>query len=109
MGELSGSRYRALQREAALTIVPDEAAQEKRRLKCFEQEAHVFAGLNDPKLLALLDVGEDFLSDAQPGARAQSCPPPHRLVDGFLVYEPAVIDITTVKVAMIPSDARGDH
>ncbi len=58
MGEVYRARDNRLGRDVAIKILPESFARDKDRLQRFEQEARAIAALNDPRILAVFDVGE---------------------------------------------------
>ncbi len=58
MGEVYRARDPRLGREVAIKVLPAELAEERGRLRRFEQEARTLAALDHPNLLAIFDVGE---------------------------------------------------
>ena len=57
MGEVYRARDTRLGREVALKVLPTSFAEDKERLRRFEQEARAASAQNHPNLLALHDVG----------------------------------------------------
>ncbi|PYS98430.1 MAG: hypothetical protein DMF63_16235 [Acidobacteria bacterium] len=57
MGEIYLARDTRLNRKVALKILPSELDDSKKKLKRFEQEAHVVSGLNHPNILTIHDFG----------------------------------------------------
>jgi len=57
MGEVYRARDSRLGREVAVKVLPGSFAEDKDRLRRFEQEARATGALNHPNLLALHDVG----------------------------------------------------
>lgn len=58
MGEVYRARDNRLGRDVAIKILPESFARDKDRLQRFQQEARAVAALNDPRILAVFDVGE---------------------------------------------------
>jgi len=60
-----GKVYRAydtrLNRDVALKVLPEDLAYDPSRRRRFEQEARAVAALNHPNIVAVYDVGENFL------------------------------------------------
>ena len=61
MGEVYRARDTRLKRDVALKVLPDDFADDPARQRRFEQEARVVAALNHPNIVAVYDVGENFL------------------------------------------------
>jgi len=61
MGEVYRARDTRLNREVALKVLPDDFARDPARRQRFEQEARAVAALNHPNIVAIYDVGENFL------------------------------------------------
>jgi len=57
MGEVYRAHDARLARDVAIKVLPEEVAQDKDRLKRFEQEARAAGALNHPGLLTVFDVG----------------------------------------------------
>jgi eukaryotic-like serine/threonine-protein kinase len=57
MSEVYRARDTRLQREVALKVLPDVAANDDDRLARFEREVRAVAALNHPNIVALFDVG----------------------------------------------------
>jgi len=58
MGEVYRARDPRLGRDVAIKILPAAFADDPDRLQRFEQEARAAAGLNQPNILAVFDVGQ---------------------------------------------------
>jgi predicted Ser/Thr protein kinase len=61
LGEVYRARDSRLNRDVALKILPADFAADPVRLRRFEQEARAVAALNHPNIVAVYDVGENFL------------------------------------------------
>src|ERR1035441_9996206 len=61
MGEVYRARDTRLNRDVALKVLPEDFAQDPARRRRFEQEARAVAALNHPNIVAVYDVGENFL------------------------------------------------
>ncbi len=61
MGEVYRARDKRLNRDVALKVLPDDFANDPARRRRFEQEARAVAALNHPNIVAIYDVGENFL------------------------------------------------
>jgi eukaryotic-like serine/threonine-protein kinase len=61
MGEVYRARDTRLNRDVALKVLPDDFARDASRRQRFEQEARAVAALNHPNIVAVYDVGENFL------------------------------------------------
>ena len=61
MGEVYKARDTRLGRNVALKVLPAEVAHNPARRQRFEQEARAIAALNHPNIVALYDVGNDYL------------------------------------------------
>jgi serine/threonine protein kinase/tetratricopeptide (TPR) repeat protein len=59
MGEVYRARDLRLGREVAVKVVPEQLAQDPRRLARFEREAKAVAALAHPNILVLYDIGHD--------------------------------------------------
>ena len=70
MGEVYRARDKRLGRDVALKILPADVANDPIRRQRFELEARAVAALNHPSIVAIYDVGEDYiiteLVDGQP-------------------------------------------
>src|ERR1017187_2084234 len=70
MGEVYRARDKRLGRDVALKILPADVANDPVRRQRFEREARAVAALNHPSIVAIYDVGEDYiiteLVDGQP-------------------------------------------
>ena len=58
MGEVYRARDARLQREVAIKVLPDSLADDKDRLRRFQQEARAAAALNHPNILTVYQFGE---------------------------------------------------
>jgi hypothetical protein len=56
MGEVYRARDTRLSRDVAITVIPEELAAHKDRLRRFEQEARATAALSHPNILALFAI-----------------------------------------------------
>src|SRR5207249_304892 len=63
MGEVYRARDTRLNRSVAIKVLPETLADNRDRLRRFEQEARAVAALNHPNILAIYDVG---LQDGRP-------------------------------------------
>jgi serine/threonine protein kinase/dipeptidyl aminopeptidase/acylaminoacyl peptidase len=63
MGEVYRARDTRLNRRVAIKVLPQVLANDRDRLRRFEQEARAIAALNHPNILALYDIG---LQDGTP-------------------------------------------
>src|SRR5436190_9499744 len=61
MGEVYRARDTRLNRDVALKVLPDDFVRDAARCQRFEQEARTVAALNHPNIVAVYDVGENFL------------------------------------------------
>src|ERR1700689_3151113 len=61
MGEVYRARDTRLRRDVALKVLPAEFSRDHERRRRFEQEARAVAALNHPNIVAIYDVGENFL------------------------------------------------
>ena len=61
MGEVYRARDTRLNRDVALKVLPDDFARDPARRQRFEQEARAVAALNHPNIVAVYDVGKNFL------------------------------------------------
>jgi eukaryotic-like serine/threonine-protein kinase len=61
MGEVYRAHDTRLNRDVALKVLPEDFARDPSRRQRFEKEARVVAALNHPNIVAVYDVGEDFL------------------------------------------------
>jgi len=61
MGEVYKACDTRLKRNVALKILPDDLARDPSRRQRFEREARAVAALNHPNIVAVYDVGENFL------------------------------------------------
>ena len=61
MGEVYRARDKRLGRDVALKILPAEVAQDPARRQRFELEARALAALNHPNIVAVYDVGENYI------------------------------------------------
>lgn len=61
MGEVYRARDTRLNRDVALKVLPDDFVRDAARCERFEQEARTVAALNHPNIVAVYDVGENFL------------------------------------------------
>lgn len=57
MGEVYRAIDTRLNRKVAIKVLPEQFANDRERLRRFEQEAHAVAALNHPNILALYDIG----------------------------------------------------
>jgi serine/threonine protein kinase/WD40 repeat protein len=57
MGEVYRARDTRLNRSVAIKVLPEALADDRDRLRRFEQEARAVAALNHPNILALYDIG----------------------------------------------------
>ena len=72
MGEVYRARDTRLQRDVAIKILPNSLAQDRDRLRRFEQEARAVAALNHPNLLTVFDVGASPLAEDAAATGASS-------------------------------------
>jgi len=61
MGEVYRARDKRVGRDVALKILPPEVAGDPIRRQRFEREARAVAALNHPNIVALYDVGEEYI------------------------------------------------
>src|SRR5215471_17790279 len=61
MGKVYRAHDTRLNRDVALKVLPEDLAHEPSRRRRFEQEARAVAALNHPNIVAVYDVGENFL------------------------------------------------
>src|ERR1700722_8865506 len=61
MGEVYRARDTRLNRDVALKTLPEDLAHDPARRRRFEQEARAVAALNHPNIVAVYDVGDNFL------------------------------------------------
>jgi eukaryotic-like serine/threonine-protein kinase len=61
MGEVYRARDTRLRREVALKILPEEVSGDASRRARFEREARAVAALNHPNIVAVYDVGDDYM------------------------------------------------
>jgi hypothetical protein len=61
MGEVYRARDTRLNRDIALKVLPEDFARDSARRQRFEQEACAVAALNHPNIVAVYDVGMNFL------------------------------------------------
>ena len=61
MGEVYRARDTRLNRDVALKVLPGEVANDPARRQRFAKEARAVAALNHPNIVAVYDVGENFL------------------------------------------------
>jgi Tol biopolymer transport system component/predicted Ser/Thr protein kinase len=61
MGEVYRARDPRLNRNVALKVLPEDFARDPSRRQRFEKEARAVAALNHPNIVAVYDVGENFL------------------------------------------------
>src|SRR5580698_6313243 len=61
MGEVYRARDARLKRDVALKVLPGDLARDPGRRQRFEQEARAVAALNHPNIVAIYDVGENYL------------------------------------------------
>ena len=61
MGEVYRARDTRLNRDVALKVLPEDFARDPSRRQRFEKEARSVAALNHPNIVAVYDVGENFL------------------------------------------------
>jgi serine/threonine protein kinase len=61
MGEVYRARDTRLNRDVALKVLPEDFARDPARRQRFETEARAVAVLNHPNIVAVYDVGENFL------------------------------------------------
>src|SRR6266436_5950873 len=61
MGEVYRARDTRLNRDIALKVLPEDFARDSARRQRFEQEARAVAALNHPNIVAIYDVGINFL------------------------------------------------
>jgi serine/threonine protein kinase len=59
MGEVYRARDTRLGRDVAVKVIPEHVAQNTEALARFEREARTAAGLNDPHICAVHDVGAE--------------------------------------------------
>ena len=59
MGEVYRARDTRLKREVAVKVLPEHVAKDHEALARFEREAQTVAGLNDPHVCSLFDVGAE--------------------------------------------------
>ena len=59
MGEVYRARDTRLGREVAVKVLPEHVAHDPEALARFEREAETVAGLNDPHVCSLFDVGTE--------------------------------------------------
>src|SRR5579872_5332895 len=57
MGEVYRARDSRLNREVAIKVLPPSFADDRERLRRFEQEAQAVAALSHPNILAIYDTG----------------------------------------------------
>src|SRR5439155_13387629 len=61
MGEVYKARDTRLERDVALKVLPEDLARSQSRRQRFEQEARAIAALNHPNIVAIYDVGENYI------------------------------------------------
>jgi len=61
MGEVYKARDTRLNRDVALKILPEAFAHDSQRRNRFETEAKAVAALNHPNIVAVFDIGENFM------------------------------------------------
>jgi Tol biopolymer transport system component/predicted Ser/Thr protein kinase len=61
MGEVYRAHDTRLNRDVALKILPEDLAKDPSRRARFEQEARAVAALNHPNIVAIYDVGDDYI------------------------------------------------
>src|SRR5579871_5166085 len=61
MGEVYRARDSRLGREVALKILPSDVANDPSRRQRFELEARAVAALNHPNIVAVYDVGDNYI------------------------------------------------
>jgi predicted Ser/Thr protein kinase len=61
MGEVYRARDTRLGRDVALKVLPEDLANDPSRRQRFEQEARAVAALNHPNIVAVFDVGEEYI------------------------------------------------
>lgn len=61
MGEVYKARDTRLNRDVALKILPEAFANDSQRRNRFETEAKAVAALNHPNIVAVFDIGENFM------------------------------------------------
>src|SRR5271168_4200568 len=61
MGEVYRAHDTRLNRDVALKVLPEDFARDSSRQQRFEKEARAVAALNHPNIVAVYDVGENFL------------------------------------------------
>src|SRR5258708_8476904 len=61
MGEVYRARDTRLLRDVALKLLPESFTADRDRLRRFEQEARAVAALNHPNIVAIHDVGENYI------------------------------------------------
>lgn len=57
MGEVYRAQDTRLDREVAIKVLPEGVAQDKDRMRRFEQEARAVSSLNHPNILSIYDIG----------------------------------------------------
>ena len=107
MGEVYRAHDARLRREVALKILPESVANDRDRMRRFEQEARAAAALNHPNILAVHDIGQQdgvpyIVSELLEGQTLRE-----RLTSGALTARKAIELTTQIAHGLAAAHAKG--